>query len=254
MGYGISLINEKGGVGKSSLTFSTAWHLAAQGKKVLMIDMDGQTANLTYIAGIEKRDGMPSMYDCLVRGSDIASCVLPVNGRDGLFIVPADTAMADAMTTVKLSRMKKVIQSVRQAYDYIFVDVSPSPDWKHALTLGTADYVCIVMLPDVMSLEANTGIVESILDVKDGINPSLKVAGIVMNQFDGRTNLGKAVKMQADSMAQALDTHLFGTMIRKTVKMPESVYYHAGITQYEPRSEISADIAAFTEELVSAVE
>ena len=253
MGYVISLMNEKGGVGKSSLTFSVASLLASEGNKVLIVDMDGQMANLTYIAGIKKSDAMLSMYDALVKGEEIGNCVVPSLKNKNLFIVPAGTAMADALTSVKLSRMKKLIKDVKNLYDYVFIDVSPSPDWKHALTLAVADYVCIVMLPDVMSLEANMGIVDSILEVKDSINPNLNVAGILLNQFDGRTNLAKAVKEQADTMANTFHTKVFDTRIRKTVTMSESIYYHCGVSEYAPKADVSSDVNAFVNELVSVV-
>lgn len=246
----ISLINEKGGVGKSSITYSCAWELAREGCRVLIIDMDGQTANISYIAGVST-EGCITMYDVLVKGSHMKDAVIRVAkaGDMVLDIIPANVMMADAMNTVKITKMKSAVKEVADDYDYIFIDVNPSPDKRHALTLAVCDHIGIIMLPDVLSLEANTGIIESVEEVKDGINTGLNIAGIILNQYDGRTNLSKAVCKRAEKMADYLNTSVFRASIRKSVVMGESASAHVGVTEYAPRAEISRDMRQFTEEL-----
>ena len=251
MGTIISLMNEKGGVGKSSLTYSCAWRLAEQNYKVLIIDMDGQMANVTYISGIQLTDDMKTMNDVLMRNLNIKDAILEIEDSpyNQLFIVPATAIMADAMTTAKISKMKKALKDIRDNFDYIFLDVNPSPDWKHALTLSVLDYVGIVMLPDVLSLEANMGIIESIEEVQEEVNPKLKVLGLILNQYDGRMNLSKAVKEKAGQMANYLNTKVFDTTIRKAVVMGESAADHKGITGYAPKSDIAGDITSLVSEI-----
>lgn len=251
MGKVIALMNEKGGVGKSSLTYSSAWLLAESGKKVLIVDMDGQMANVTYISGVETDDSTATMNDVLLHNVDVKKSVLQVNSESELplYIIPANTTMADAMTTAKISKIKKVVKELKDEFDYIFFDVNPAPDWKHALTLSVVDYVGIVMLPDVLSLEANVGIVDSITEIKDGVNPGLKVMGIILNQYNSRTNLGKAVQANAEKMAEYLDTKVFDTKIRKAVVMGESVSSHKGVTSYAPKSDVAGDIIMFVREM-----
>ena len=249
MGKTIALMNEKGGVGKSSVTYSVAWYLAEQGKKVLIVDMDGQMASITYLSGVETNDDTLTMYDVLLRNKDADDAVLRVSDELELFIIPSTNAVADTMTTAKISRMKKVIQELRSEYDYIFFDVNPSPDWKHALTLSVSDYVGIVMLPDVLSLEANMGIVDSIEEVQANSNSNLKVLGIIMNQFNTQTNLAKAVEDKASAMAKHLQTSVLKSKIRKAVAMGESASAHVGITAYAGRSDIASDIRSLTCEI-----
>lgn len=249
MGKTIALMNEKGGVGKSSVTYSVAWCLAEQGKKVLIVDMDGQMASITYLSGVETNDDTLTMYDVLLRNKDADDAVLHVSDELELFIIPSTNAVADTMTTAKISRMKKVIQELRSEYDYIFFDVNPSPDWKHALTLSVSDYVGIVMLPDVLSLEANMGIVDSIEEVQANSNSNLKVLGIIMNQFNTQTNLAKAVEDKASAMAEHLQTSVLKSKIRKAVAMGESASAHVGITAYAGRSDIANDIKSLTCEI-----
>lgn len=249
MGKTIALMNEKGGVGKSSVTYSVAWCLAEQGKKVLIVDMDGQMASITYLSGVETNDDTLTMYDILLRNKDADDAVLRVSDELELFIIPSTNAVADTMTTAKISRMKKVIQELRSEYDYIFFDVNPSPDWKHALTLSVSDYVGIVMLPDVLSLEANMGIVDSIEEVQANSNSNLKVLGIIMNQFNTQTNLAKAVEDKASAMAEHLQTSVLKSKIRKAVVMGESASAHVGITAYAGRSDIANDIKSLTCEI-----
>lgn len=249
MGKTIALMNEKGGVGKSSVTYSVAWYLAEQGKKVLIVDMDGQMASITYLSGVETNDDTLTMYDVLLRNKNADDAVLRVSNELELYIIPSTNAVADAMTTAKISRMKKVIQELRSEYDYIFFDINPSPDWKHALTLSVSDYVGIVMLPDVLSLEANMGIVDSIEEVQANSNSNLKVLGIIMNQFNTQTNLAKAVEDKASAMAEHLQTSVLKSKIRKAVVMGESASAHVGITAYAGRSDIANDIKSLTCEI-----
>lgn len=252
----VSFMNEKGGVGKSSLTFSCAWHLAEQGKKVLLIDMDGQMANLTYLSGLVTDAQSRTMADVLLRGWDIGEAVLnlPESPGGNLSLIPATVSMADTLAAAKVSRMKKVIRQVSGDYDYVFLDVNPSPDWKHALTLSVLDAVCVVMLPDVLSLEANRGIIDSIEEVQEGINPGLKTAGFVFNLYDGRTNLSREVLKKADAMAEYMGTSVFEAKLRKAVVMGESAFAHKGITGYAPSSGIAEDVRAFTKEFESRVQ
>lgn len=256
MGKIIALMNEKGGVGKSSLTYSCAWRLAEQKHRVLIIDMDGQMANITYISGVFVSDDAKTMNDVLMRNIDINNAILAINNspNDNLFIVPATAVMADAMTAAKISKMKKSLKEIKDDFDYIFLDVNPSPDWKHALTLSVLDYVGIIMLPDVLSLEANMGIIESIEEVQGEVNPYLQVLGLILNQYDGRMNLSKAVKEKAGQMASYLNTKVFDTTIRKAVVMGESASDHKGITGYAPKSEIAGDIVALVNEMESEVQ
>lgn len=251
MGKIISLMNEKGGVGKSALTFSTAWELAKRGKKVLIIDMDGQMANISYLAGVSTNDSTNTMSDVLLRGVSIRETIVPLPKADGmkLDIVPATVAMAVIPQTAKVRNMKRAISEIRDEYDYVFLDVNPSPDWRHALTMSVLDGIVVVMRPDVLSLEANNGIFDSIDEVRESMNPGMSVFGFVLNCFDPRTRLGAAVVSKAKEMAEYYGTKLFDTKIRNAVVFSESAISRTGVTDYAPKSAVADDIRAFVNEL-----
>ena len=248
MGKVIAFINEKGGVGKSSICYNVGWRFAEQGKKVLMIDLDGQRANLTFIAGIEKPEGLLTIYDVLTNGVNVKKTVLVV--EDSLHIIPAtnDVVSLDKNNN-RLEDMQKAVKELASYYDYIFIDVSPTPNRGHALALSASDGVIIPMLPDVTSLEAHMGVIESIRIAKKTINPDLQVLGIVFNKFTLRTLLSSRVAATAEKMAKALDSRVFRTKLRQTVTMSEHVGQHVGITAYAPKSKCASDIKQLCEEI-----
>lgn len=248
MGKVIAFINEKGGVGKSSICFNVGWHFAEKGKKVLMIDLDGQRANLTFIAGIEKSEEVATLYDVLVEGVDIKKTVLVV--EDNLHIVPATNNVVSLYhDNCSLGDMQQAVNELKLYYDYIFIDVGPTPNHGHALALAASDGIIIPMLPDVTSLEANMGIVESVRAIQLIANPDLRVLGIVFNKFTLRTLLSSRVAATAEKMAQAFNSRVFRTKLRQTVTMSEHVGQHVGITAYAPKSKCASDIKQLCEEI-----
>lgn len=256
MGKVLAMMNEKGGVGKSALTFSCAWYMAEQGKNVLLVDMDGQMANLTYLAGV-KTDEMSTktVADILMRDADPAECIESVTGdlAGRLDLIPATVQMAALPSTAKISKMKKTMRALAGKYDYVFLDVNPSPDWRHALTLSVLDGICIVMLPDIVSLEANRGIFDSIEEVREGTNTGLQILGFVLNQFDTRTRLSRAVVDKAAEMADLCGSSMLQTKVRKTVVMPESATAHVGVTAYAPKAPVADDIRQLADELMARI-
>ncbi len=251
MGKTITFINEKGGIGKTSCCFNIAWELSLK-KKILMIDLDGQRANLTYFCGIKKPADLLTIFDVLRKGKDIHEVILPV--KDNLDLVPATVDVSSLDQSAKVSMMKKVIREIAPEYDYILIDVSPSPNWGQFLALSSSDFAIVPMLPDITSLEADNGIIETVEEVKDSSNSKLVVLGLLFNRNDNRTNLSKQVKMMAARMADRLNTKVFDTKIRNAVSMGENVYYHIGITEYDSRSAVAGDIRALVEEIEREVE
>ena len=252
MGNVIAYINEKGGVGKSSVCFNVAWCFSEQGKKVLMIDLDGQRANLTYIAGIKKEQDTVTMYDVLTADVSVKKAVLVV--EDNLHIIPAtvDVARLDKSNS-RIEDMRKAVEALRPFYDYIFIDVSPTPNRGHALSLAVADGVIIPMLPDITSLEANMGVIESIRLTKKEVNSTLKVLGIVMNKYTLRARLSIDVADMANKMAAAVKSKVFNTKIRQGVAMSENVGQHIGVTAYAPKSKCADDIRDLCEEIKEVI-
>lgn len=247
----ITYINEKGGVGKTSVCYNTAWELASQGKRLLMIDVDGQKANLTFFSGIQRQDRMKTLVDVLKDGLPLKDATVCV--KENLDILPADMKVAGIGMDAKISKLRNELKSVKDKYDYIFIDVNPSPGWGHYLSLSVSDYAVVIMLPDIASLEGNAGILESIEEIQETTNPKLKIVGILFNRNNDRTNLGKQVQEVAERMAKSSDTQIFKTKIPQAVSLSECVAAHIGITEYDPGSKAAEAVKDFVDELKRGV-
>ena len=242
----ITYINEKGGVGKTSACFNTAWVLASQGKKILMIDMDGQKSNLTFFAGIEKEDSLLTIMDVLKNGRNILEIATEITSN--LWIVPADSTASNMGMDIKVTGFRKELERVRQHFDYIFIDVNPTPGWGHYLALSVCDYAVVVMLPDIASLEGNSGILESIEEIQGTTNNKLKIAGFLFNR-NNATKLSRRVNDIANGMAEIYNTTVFQTKIPQGVSLGECVASHMGVTEYDPSSKPAEAIKEFAAEL-----
>lgn len=246
----IVFINEKGGIGKTSCCFNLAWELSKT-KRILLIDLDGQRANLTYFCGIKKTDDLLTMYDVLLKNRQPKEAV--VNIKENLDIIPATIDVSGIVQTAKVSRMKKIIKEISSEYSYCFIDVSPTPNWGQYLALSSSDFAIIPMLPDIASLEADNGVTESIQEVQDSSNSNLKVLGILFNRNDTRTNMSKQVKEISKIFAERLNTKIFENSIRNSVSMGENVYHHIGITDYDENSKVAEDVRKLLIEIKSEV-
>jgi chromosome partitioning protein len=244
----ISWINEKGGVGKTSLCFNVGWYLSTQGKKVLFIDMDGQRANLSFFCGIKDDEKEHTMADVLLKEFDIKKSILEV--KENLHIVPGAVELTLIDKSIKQEIMTNAIQSVSKYYDFIFIDINPTPSRIHALVMGATDYIIIPMLPDVASLEANKGVIETYNLIKEKVNQNLKIMGIVFNKNNGRALLSKQVNEITKKMADKLNTNIFNTKVRNNIALSENVGSHQGITEYDSNSNGAKDIIDLTNEIL----
>ena len=247
----MTYINEKGGVGKTSICYNTAWQLASEGTRILMIDIDGQKANLTFFSGVDKPNGMKTMIDVLKNGCSLESAAVQV--KDNLWIVPADAAVSDIGMDAKVSRFRKELQEVDELYDYIFIDVTPSPGWSHYLSLSVSDYAIVIMLPDIAPLEGNSGILESIQEIQETTNSKLEIAGILFNRNNDRTTLSHRVREVVETMADDAGTVIFRSKIPQAISLSECVAAHVGITDYDSGSKAAEAIIAFSRELKTKI-
>ena len=247
----ITYINEKGGVGKTSVCYNTAWELASQGKRILMIDMDGQKANLTFFSGVLRTDRMKTIVDVLKGGISLEDATVAV--KENLYIIPANMAVAEIGMDAKISRFRSELKVVKDSYDYVFIDVNPSPGWGHYLSLSVSDFAVVIMLPDIASLEGNSGILESISEIRETTNEKLQIAGILFNRSNDRTNLGKQVQEVAKRMADGAETTIFESKIPQAVSLSECVAAHIGITEYDPGSRAAGSVKDFVAELERGV-
>ncbi len=148
--------------------------------------------------------------------------------------------------------MRDALKSVQDEYDYIFFDNNPDPTWRHTLSLWASQYVVIVMTGDMKSLEACKSILTSVEEVRL-INPSLKIAGFVFNNFNQRTIIAQTVYDTAKLMADAAHTKIFNTIIRKDISFMEAMANHMSIIDYAPKSRGAKDVRAFANELEAEI-
>lgn len=244
----ITFINEKGGVGKTSACFNSAWELSRRGRRILMIDMDGQKANLTFFTGTDS-DGedMKTMADVFKGDVSIGDTIR--NIKENLDIIPADSSMSNLGMEAKVVKFRKSLSEITDRYDYIFIDVNPAPGWSHYLSLSVSDHAVVVMLPDIASLEGNKGILETIEEIKGTTNPNLNILGFLFNKNNNRTVLAKQVTDAAENMAAVAGSSVFETKIRNTVTLSENVIAHTGVTEYAPASPAADDFNDFANEL-----
>ena len=246
----ITFINEKGGVGKSSVCFNTAWELANKGKHVLIMDLDGQKANISFFLGVNK-DNIITMADVFKHDIDINSCI--VNIKQNLDIIPANSSVASLDMSAKVSKLRKAIKDIHNNYDFIFIDVNPAPGWSHYLSLSVSDFAIIVMLPDIASLEGNRGILDTIDEIQQTNNPNLKILGFLFNKYNSRTILSEQVSSIATTMATNVNSRIFKSKIRQSVLLSENILKYEGITDYHLKSTPAIDYLRFVKEFEEVI-
>ena len=169
--------------------------------------------------------------------------------KENLDLVPANMSVSELGMDSKISKFRSELKAAKDKYDYIFIDVNPSPGWGHYLSLSVSDFAVVIMLPDIASLEGNSGILESIAEIQETTNTKLQIAGILFNRSNDRTNLGKQVQEVAERMASSVGTKIFDTKLPQAVSLSECVASHMGITEYDPGSRAAEAVKDFVAEL-----
>ena len=255
MGKAIAIFNQKGGVGKTTTNINLAACLANRGKKVLMVDIDPQ-GNTTSGIGIRKRTLKITLYDCLIdRDFDVRKAVLPTN-TDNLFIIPASVDLAGAEVELaqmegRERRLKRVIDAVRDDYDFILVDCPPSLGILTINSLTAVDSVLIPIQCEFYALEGVSQLISTVDLVKRRFNPSLRIQGVILSMFDGRTNLSIQV---VEEVKRFFGDKLYNTVIPRNVRLAEAPSYGLPITSYDPRSKGAKAYRAFAEEFLAGEE
>ena len=237
LGKVLTILQEKGGCGKSSAIFNVSYYLS-QNYKVLVIDLDGQAADITYYFfgnTIEDRDSILTILDCMRKTSvSVFDVIRPVT--ENLHLIPANISVTNIATTDKLVTFRKIINELKEVYDYILIDVPPSPNWSHMLCLSVSKYIMPIVNPDIASPKALTSLCESISEAQEYTNPEADYLGIIMNMYDGRTNLARNMMIEVDNIATKLGTCMFRTNISQSVILKEHIACHQSVFEYAPKS------------------
>ena len=245
MGKAIAIFNQKGGVGKTTTNINLAACLALKGKRVLVLDLDPQ-GNTTSGLGIAKRGLAATSYDLLV-----ADDVSPENV---IHIIPASVDLAGAeIELVRLEgrekRLKKALDKIRDDYDYIFIDCPPSLGLLTINALTAVESVLIPIQCEFYALEGVSQLVSTIELVRKSLNPQLRIQGVILSMFDGRTNLSIQVVQE---VKRYFGDKLYSTVIPRNVRLAEAPSYGKSIIDYDPKSKGAKAYMAFADEFLEA--
>ena len=230
----IAIINQKGGVGKTTTAINLSAALGELGKKVLLIDLDPQ-GNTSSGLGVEKEQVENCIYDVLLNDVPIEEAIIP-QVAEGLDVVPATINLAGAEVELvsemaRENRLRDAIGPLRGKYDYIFIDCPPSLGLLTVNALVATDKLLIPIQCEYYALEGVTKLLESMKRVKSRLNPSIDIFGVLMTMYDGHTNLSKQV---VEEVRSYFGDKVFDMVIPRTVKLSEAPSYQQPITQYEP--------------------
>ncbi|WP_368389086.1 ParA family protein [uncultured Adlercreutzia sp.] len=247
----MGIINQKGGVGKSTTAINLAAALGEMGKQVLLIDLDPQ-GNCSSGLGIEKGLINQCIYDVLLNDVPLEEVIIP-DVCPGLDVAPATINLAGAEVELvsemaRENRLKDAVGCMRGKYDFIIIDCPPALGLLTVNAMVAADKLLIPIQCEFYALEGVTKLLESMKRVKGRLNPSLDIYGILLTMYDSRTTLSKQV---ADEVRDYFGRLVFATPIPRTVKLSEAPSFGQPITQYDPRGRGSLSYIELAKEVIA---
>ena len=237
MGLIYTILNQKGGVGKTTTAINLGAYLAHHDQKVLIVDIDPQ-ANATSCLGIDKRSVSNGVYQALINSGGAGDAILH-NPRLKISLLPSSPDLTGAEVELnsvngRESRLEKVLAELHKRYDYVLIDCPPS---MSLLTLNgmvaAKDGLIIPVQCEYLALEGISQMLQTIERVKSSLVPSLKIRGVLLTMYDPRTNLSKDVE---EEIRKFFPSQTFETVIPRSVRIAEAPSYGLPILSYQPNS------------------
>ena len=251
MGKIIAVVNQKGGVGKTTTTVNLTSAVGAIGKRCLLVDLDPQ-GNATSGVGIDKRQSAVSVYELLIGKADAESAVKSTPFRN-VDVLPSSIQLAGAEIEVvelgrRESRLKAVLAALRERYDYIFIDCPPSLGLLTLNGLCAADTLLVPIQCEYYALEGLSQLMATVRQVKRLYNPQLELEGVLLTMFDGRLNLTQQVVAE---VKRFFPRKVFATPIPRSVRLSEAPGFGKPINYYDKHSKGALAYDKLAQELIN---
>jgi chromosome partitioning protein len=250
MAHVISVVNQKGGVGKTTTSLNLAAYLAEQGKFVLLIDLDPQ-ANATAGLGIDYKNLERGMYQGLIGTHRLRDLVLSTP-HEGLKVIPATPSLAGASVELVTAEarehfLRKALLEIRHDYDYVIIDNPPSLGLLTINALTAADSVLVPVQAEYYALEGLGQLLGTIDLVREQLNPALKLMGAVITMYDSRTRLSQEV---LEELYKYFPDKIFRSVIPRSARLAEAPSFGKTILGYDPSSKAAHAYERLTREFI----
>ena len=249
MGKVIAVVNQKGGVGKTTTCVSLCAALTEQDRRVLLCDMDPQS-NATSGMGVDKNKNASNIYNVLIEGANAANAVVKTPFG---YVLPSNKILSGAGVELVTTHnrefvLKNVIASIRDDYDFIFIDCPPSLEMLTLNSLCAADTVLIPVQCEYFALEGLSDLISTIRMIKKALNPALDIEGVLLTMYDSRTNFSAQV---AAEIKKFFSRNVYNVSIPRSIRLAEAPSHGKPILHYDRYSRGSLAYVELAKEVIN---